>query len=106
MYGQQRKHDCNKVQNTLNQMTHMHPSESSSYLSTGPTYAQSRNLQKDAMYTYLEITYLILFKDDNPLPTSFNRFCAAGFTSGCPNTCQNLRVSSPAADATVYPSGL
>lgn len=34
-------------------------------------------------------------------------FGAAGLaTSGVPKTFQNLRVSSPAADATVHPSGL
>lgn len=51
--------------------------------------------------------YRILVKELRTLPASLLlAFEAALEDSGFPNTFQNLRVSSPAADATVYPSGL
>jgi hypothetical protein len=39
-------------------------------------------------------------------PTTYEDFGAGFFASGTPNTFQNLSVSSPAAEATVQPSGL
>ena len=49
-------------------------------------------------------SYLMRLRDVNALPTSYVRFTVLTFfVSSAPNTCQNRRVSSPAADATVYP---
>ena len=39
-------------------------------------------------------------------PTTYEDFGAGFLVSGAPKTFQNLSVSSPAADATVHPSGL
>lgn len=71
-----------------------------------PTCTQNYSNSHTRSRLLTSMAYLILVKQFSALQIFVARLSDDFLVSGAPNTCQNRKISSPTAVATVYPSGL